>query len=52
MAKAFHQQIDEGVKELEQLPEWAELTETERNNARQQLDRLTIQPSQDLGGLK
>lgn len=44
--------LQEGVEDLQRLPEWAELTQEERVNAVSRLDGLELRTSEDLAGLK
>jgi hypothetical protein len=46
------QRIQDGIEDLQRLPEWEELTVEERGNAANRLDGLTLAATQDLAGLK
>jgi hypothetical protein len=48
----MQQRIQEAIEDLGRLPDWQELTEEERNNARSRLDELQIEPRGDLVGLR
>ncbi len=44
--------LKEGAEDLQRIPEWSELTQEERGNAVNQLDKLELNTSEDLAGLK
>jgi hypothetical protein len=44
--------IQEGIEDLQRLPEWGELTQEERGNAVARLERLPVQSTADMNGLK
>lgn len=44
--------LQEGVEDLQRMPEWEELTQEERGNAVNRLDALAIIVGEDLNGLK
>lgn len=44
--------LEEGVEELQRLPEWEVLTQEERSNAAARLDGLALTATPDLAGLK
>ena len=46
------QRLREGAEEFQRIPEWAELTQEEQQNAVSQLDTLTLSATQDLAGLE
>ena len=44
--------IQEGIEDLQRLPEWGDLTQEERGNAVDRLERLTVESTADMNGLK
>jgi hypothetical protein len=52
MAESLKGTLKQAEADLEQLPEWAELIQEERNNALVKLEELQIEFSADLKGLK
>jgi len=44
--------IQEGIEDLQRLPEWGELTQEERGNAVDRLERLAVAATADMNGLK
>jgi hypothetical protein len=46
------QRLSEGAEDLQRLPEWAELTQEERGSLTGDLERLLLDASPDLNGLK
>jgi hypothetical protein len=44
--------IHEGIEDLQRLPEWQELPQSERANAMSKLDELELKSTPDLDGLK
>src|SRR5439155_22690820 len=44
--------IQEGIEDLQRLAEWEDLTQEERGNTVDRLERLAVQATPDLNGLK